>query len=82
MDRCVQVDTDTVGGSLVLLAGPTAADFFRARIFEEPLVPMGPQPTAKENAAFAAALVDYAECDGPDEFPGLTAFLGNLGCRR
>ncbi len=42
--------------SLVFPASPTAEDIFRARIFEEPLVPMGAEPTPAENADFAAAL--------------------------
>jgi hypothetical protein len=61
MDRCVQGDTDTMGGSVVPPARPTAADIFRARMFEEPLVPMGAEPTSQENADFAAALIRYAE---------------------
>jgi RHS repeat-associated protein len=36
---------------------------------------MGAEPTAQENAAFAAALIRYAECDDPDDFSALTAFL-------
>jgi hypothetical protein len=75
MDRCLRGDTDTMGGCLVLPARPTAADMFRARIFEEPLVPMGAEPTSQENADFAAALICYAECDDPDDFSALTAFL-------
>ena len=75
MDRCVRGDTDTRGSSLVLPDRPTAVDIFRARIFEEPLVPMGAEPTAQETADFAAALIGYAECDDPDDFSALTAFL-------
>ena len=61
--------------SLAFPASPTAEDIFRARIFEEPLVPMGAEPTPAENADFAAALVNYAECGGPDDFSVLTDFL-------
>jgi YD repeat-containing protein len=64
-----------VSVSLAFPASPTAEDIFRARIFEEPLVPMGAEPTPEENADFAAALVNYAECGGPDDFSALTAFL-------
>ena len=75
MDRCVRGDTDTIGGSFVLPARPTAADIFRARIFEEPLVPMGAEPTPQENADFAAALIRFAKREGTDDFSALTAFL-------
>jgi YD repeat-containing protein len=37
---------------------------------------MGAEPTPRENADFAAALVTYAECGGPDDFSALTAFVG------
>jgi len=75
MDRRLQVEKHSMGVSLVLPASPTAEDIFRARVFEEPLVPMGAEPTAQENADFAAALVSYAESDGPDDFSALTVFL-------
>lgn len=64
-----------MGVSLVFPADPTAEDFFRARIFEEPLVPLGPEPTPAENADFAAALIEYAGCGSPDDFSALEAFL-------
>ena len=60
--------------SLAFPANPTAEDIFRARIFEEPLVPMGAEPTPGENADFAAALAGYADGGGPDDFSALTAF--------
>jgi hypothetical protein len=64
-----------MGVSFALPASPTAEDIFLARIFEEPLVPMGAVPTLQENAEFATALVGYAKGDGPDDFSALTAFL-------
>jgi len=54
---------------------PTSQDIFLARLFEEPLVPIGADPTPAENAALAAALLDYAKRSGPDDFSGLTGFL-------
>jgi RHS repeat-associated protein len=60
---------------LTLPANPTSQDIFRARIFEEPLVPGGAEPTAEENAAFAAALVAYSARPDLDDFSSLTAFL-------
>src|SRR5438552_7346347 len=37
-------------------AVPTAQDILRARVFEEPLVPIGSEPSAAENTGLAAAL--------------------------
>jgi len=54
---------------------PTPQDIFRARIFEEPLVPVGGEPSAAENAALAAALLGYSQRAGPDDFSSLTRFL-------
>src|SRR6185503_6171665 len=48
-------------------ANPTTQEIFRARVFEEPLVPIGGDPTAEENAALAAALLGYAKRSGPDD---------------
>jgi RHS repeat-associated protein len=53
---------------------PTPSDIVRARIFEEPLVPVGAEPTAEENAAFASALSSYTTGRG-DDFSALTSFL-------
>ena len=36
---------------------------------------MGAEPTAQDNADFAAALIRYVECVDPDDFSALTAFL-------
>lgn len=56
-------------------ANPTIQEIFRARVFEEPLVPIGGQPSADENAALTAALLGYAKRSGPDDFASLTGFL-------
>lgn len=56
-------------------ASPTTQEICRARVFEEPLVPIGGEPGAEENAAFAAALLGYAKRSGPDDFASLTEFL-------
>jgi RHS repeat-associated protein len=66
---------DTMGVSIRFPDNPAAEDIFRARIFEEPLVPMGPEPTSRENASFVAALTAYAEGGDPDDFSALTEFL-------
>ena len=56
-------------------SGPTVEEFFRAHIFQEPLVPVGGEPTAAENTDLAAALMGYARRNGPDDFTSLTSFL-------
>src|SRR5205814_9661350 len=56
-------------------ANPTTQELFRARVFEEPLVPIGGEPGADENAALATALLGYAKRSGPDDFANLTGFL-------
>ena len=56
-------------------AQPTTQEISRARVFEEPLVPIGGEPTAEENATLAAALLGYAKRSGPDDFSSLTGFL-------
>src|SRR5580765_581845 len=54
---------------------PTVEELSRARVFQEPLVPIGGEPTADENSALAGALQAYAQRDGPDDFVSLTGFL-------
>src|SRR4051812_49127621 len=54
---------------------PSPQEIFQARIFENPLVPVGAEPNADENAALGAALQRYANRSGPDDFSSLTDFL-------
>src|SRR4051794_39887770 len=54
---------------------PTSEEIFYAHLFEEPLVPIGADPTPAENAALARALTAYAKRSGPDDFAALTGFL-------
>jgi RHS repeat-associated protein len=56
---------------------PTVDEFFRARVFAEPLVPIGGKPTIDDNADLAAALLGYAKRTGPDDFSSLTGYLEN-----
>jgi len=56
-------------------ANPTVEEIFRAHVFQEPLVPVGGEPTAAENADLAAALSGYAKRSGPDDFSALKGFL-------
>jgi RHS repeat-associated protein len=58
-----------------LPANPTPRDILRARVFEEPLVPVGGEPSAAENSDLAASLAGYARRSGPDDFSSLTHFL-------
>ncbi len=61
--------------TLEFSAHPTAQEIFRARVFEEPLVPVGREPTMDENAALAAALSGYSKRTTPDDFSSLVGFL-------
>ncbi len=61
--------------TLEFSANPTEDEFFRARVFAEPLVPIGGELSAAENAALADALLGYAKRSGPDDFSSLTGFL-------
>ena len=61
--------------TLEFSASPTIQEISRARVFEEPLVPIGGEPSANENVALAAALLSYAKRSGPDDFISLTEFL-------
>lgn len=65
----------TADTSFHLSADPTVAELFRVRVFQEPLVPIGGQPSATDNAALASALRGYANRSGPDDFSSLTGFL-------
>ncbi len=56
-------------------AHPTTQEISRARVFEEPLMPIGGEPSAEENADLAGALLSYANRSGPDDFASLTGFL-------
>jgi YD repeat-containing protein len=56
-------------------SSPTPQDIFMARLFVEPLVPVGPDPTPADNAAFATALTGYSQRSDPEDFSHLTNFL-------
>jgi RHS repeat-associated protein len=64
-----------VDARLAFSPHPTVEELFRARIFEEPLVPIGPAPSADENLALANALQKYSERNSPDDFSSITHFL-------
>src|SRR2546426_636964 len=54
---------------------PTSQELLRARVFEEPLVPVGGEPTPAENAALAVALTSYSRRNSSGDFASLTRFL-------
>lgn len=54
---------------------PTDEEIFRARVFEEPLVPLGHPTSVEENEALASALVSYLDGGSSDALGGLEAFL-------
>lgn len=68
-----QIDPPRVG--LQFSAQPTKSEILQARVFDEPLVPIGGEPTLAENSALAAALLSYSKRTSPDEFSALTDFL-------
>src|SRR6185312_7963656 len=53
----------------------TPQEIFQIRLFEEPLVPVGAEPTQSENAALVTALLDYSKRASPDDFSSLNGFL-------
>src|SRR5882672_3092933 len=61
--------------TLKFSATPTVEEFFRARVFDEPLVPVAGEPSVAENVALASALQGYARRRSPDDFLSLTQFL-------
>src|SRR5665213_3278488 len=54
---------------------PTAAEISRARVFDEPLIPMNGEPSVEENRALAEGLTGYANRTNFDDFTSLTGFL-------
>lgn len=54
---------------------PTAQEITRARIFEEPLIPMWGEPPMEENKELAEALMAFASRTRRDDFSALESFL-------
>ena len=63
--------------ALEFSANPTAREIAEARVFQEPLVSVGGEPGAEENAALARALLGYAQSSGPDDFSALRQEVPN-----
>jgi RHS repeat-associated protein len=59
----------------VFSAEPTAEEVFRARVFEEPLVPVGAGPSAAETKALAAAINSYLDEGGGENLGPMRHFL-------
>ncbi len=60
-------------------ASPTEPEIFRARVFSEPLVPVGGVPTAAQNAALAHAIEAYLAAGASDHTAPWEAFLAEEG---
>ncbi len=60
---------------LVLPENATEAEIKSARIFEEPLVPVGRSPSAHENRRLAVALRQHTSRSDPDDFSVLERYL-------
>lgn len=56
-------------------ADPSNEDIFQVRFSEEPLVPLGGEPSIVENRALAGALREYSRRISPDDFSALEQFL-------
>lgn len=54
---------------------PTDADLFRARVFDEPLVPTGKRTSVAENKALASALLTYLKSGQSEDVTPLARFL-------
>ena len=57
---------------------PTESEIFNARIFDEPLLPLGGTSKPDENQALADALAGYAGRTNLDDFSSLTDFLARF----
>jgi hypothetical protein len=75
MNKAPNVHSNLADALYMFSPNSTPQDIFRAQFFEEPLVPIGADPTPGENAALAAALLAYSERSGPDDLSSFTAFL-------
>src|SRR5262245_17538546 len=56
-------------------ANPTDAEIFRARVFDEPLVPMPSEVSPQDNAALADAIRRYLRRSENDDTSAIEAFL-------
>src|ERR1039458_973024 len=54
---------------------PTDSEIFQARLFDEPIIPVGREVKPEENEALAEALTGYGYHTNSDDFSSLTSFL-------
>jgi len=54
---------------------PTTEEIKSVRVFEEPLIPIGGEPSQDENTALANALLAFANRTNADDFSALTDYL-------
>ena len=65
-------------GTLRFSPQPTVPEISDARVFDEPLLPMGVEPGEEENKALADALANYSYRTNLDDFSSLTGFLSRF----
>jgi RHS repeat-associated protein len=58
-------------------AHPTTEEIRNTRAFEERLIPLWEEPTARENKALASAILAFASRTEPDDFGALEAFVAS-----
>src|SRR6476469_1525482 len=63
---------------LTFRAAPSMGDIVNARVFREPLVPVGGAPTDAENVALAHALLKFAKGDEAGSDVALRQFLADF----
>jgi RHS repeat-associated protein len=71
----IQAGTAVNDSGLRFPSNPSPLDFYRARVFTEPLVPVGGEAAGAENSALAIALVGYSKRNSPDDYSAVTEFL-------
>ena len=62
-------------GRLRFSEQPSELEVFNARVFDEPLVPLGGTPRPEETKALAEALLSYASRPNLNDLSSLTSFL-------
>src|SRR5260221_11211060 len=66
---------DPPPGHLEFSASPSSEDFYRAQVFDKPLVPVNGEPSSAENPPLWAALRKNSHPTGTDDFSSRTALL-------
>jgi YD repeat-containing protein len=71
----VVVASEPAAVANVLSASPSVADIQSLRLFSEPLIPVGHQPSLVENQRLGAALASFQQRPASDDFSALEQFL-------